>query len=67
MGHLLFIGASGYDNPLRPVGKQKNHDLYRAILRLLNRSTFQVDGEILFEEKPLLQLKKKEKALYYGS
>lgn len=27
VGHQLFIGASGYDNPLRPVGKQKNHDL----------------------------------------
>ena len=40
---------------------------YWAILGLLNRSTFQVDGEILFEEKPLLQLKEKEKALYYGS
>lgn len=39
----------------------------RAILGLLNRSTFQVDGEILFEEKPLLRLKEKERALYYGS
>ena len=35
--------------------------------QLLNRSAFQVDGEILFEEKSLLQLKEKERALYYGS
>lgn len=39
----------------------------RAILGLLNRSTFQVDGEILFEEKMLLRLKERERARYYGS
>jgi len=39
----------------------------RAILGLLNSSTFQVDGDILFDSKPLLRLKEKERALYYGS
>ena len=39
----------------------------RAILGLLNSSAFQVNGEILFENRSLLQLKEKERALYYGS
>ncbi len=39
----------------------------RAILGLLNRNAFQVDGDILFDGVSLLQLKEKERTLYYGS
>ena len=39
----------------------------RAILGLLNRNTFQVDGNIQFDGVSLLQLKEKERTLYYGS
>lgn len=56
-GTITLLGQSG-------SGKTMT---CRAILGLLNHSTFQVDGEILFEEKSLLQLKEKERALYYGS
>lgn len=56
-GTITLLGQSG-------SGKTMT---CRAILGLLNRSAFQVDGEILFEEKSLLQLKEKERALYYGS
>ena len=56
-GAITLLGQSG-------SGKTMT---CRAILGLLNRSAFQVDGEILFEEKSLLQLKEKERALYYGS
>lgn len=56
-GTMILLGQSGSGKTLT----------CRAILGLLNRTTFQVDGEILFEEKPLLRLKEKERALYYGS
>ena len=56
-GTITLLGQSGSGKTLT----------CRAILGLLNRSAFQVDGEILFEEKSLLQLKEKERALYYGS
>ena len=39
----------------------------RAILGLLNSSAFQVNGEIFFDNRSLLQLKEKERALYYGN
>ena len=56
-GTITLLGQSGSGKTLT----------CRAILGLLNRSAFQVDGEILFEEKSLLQLKEKERALYYGN
>ncbi|BDF57326.1 ABC transporter ATP-binding protein [Christensenellaceae bacterium] len=56
-GTITLLGQSGSGKTLT----------CRAILGLLNRSAFQVGGEILFEEKSLLQLKEKERALYYGS
>ena len=56
-GTITLLGQSGSGKTLT----------CRAILGLLNRSAFQVDGEILFEEKSLLQLKEKERALCYGS
>ena len=56
-GTMTILGQSGSGKTLT----------CRAILGLLTRSVFQVDGEIFFEEKALLQLKEKERALYYGS
>lgn len=56
-GAITLLGQSG-------SGKTMT---CRAILGLLNSSTFQVNGEILFENRSLLQLKEKERALYYGS
>ena len=56
-GAVILLGQSG-------SGKTMT---CRAILGLLNSSAFQVNGEILFENRSLLQLKEKEKALYYGS
>ncbi|MFR2563019.1 MAG: ATP-binding cassette domain-containing protein [Anaeromassilibacillus sp.] len=56
-GAVILLGQSG-------SGKTMT---CRAILGLLNSSAFQVNGEILFENRSLLQLKEKERALYYGS
>ena len=56
-GAITLLGQSG-------SGKTMT---CRAILGLLNSSTFQVNGEILFENRSLLQLKEKERALYYGN
>lgn len=56
-GAAILLGQSG-------SGKTMT---CRAILGLLNSSTFQVDGDLLFDGISLLQLKEKERALYYGS
>ena len=56
-GAVILLGQSG-------SGKTMT---CRAILGLLNSSAFQVNGEILFENRSLLRLKEKERALYYGS
>lgn len=56
-GAAILLGQSG-------SGKTMT---CRAILGLLNSSTFQVDGDILFDGISLLQLKEKDRALYYGS
>lgn len=56
-GTITLLGQSGSGKTLT----------CRAILGLLNSSTFQVNGEILFDNRSLLQLKGKERALYYGS
>lgn len=55
-GAITLLGQSG-------SGKTMT---CRAILGLLNSSTFQVNGEIFFDNRSLLQLKGKERALYYG-
>lgn len=56
-GATILLGQSG-------SGKTMT---CRAILGLLNRNTFQVDGNIQFDGVSLLQLKEKERTLYYGS
>ena len=56
-GAAILLGQSG-------SGKTMT---CRAILGLLNRNTFQVDGNIQFDGVSLLQLKEKERTLYYGS
>ena len=56
-GTITLLGQSGSGKTLT----------CRAILGLLNRSAFQVDGEILFEEKIAFAAKGKERALCYGS
>ena len=56
-GAVILLGQSGSGRTMT----------CRAILGLLNSSAFQVNGEILFENRSLLQLKEKERALYYGS
>ncbi len=57
-GAVILLGQSG-------SGKTMT---CRAILGLLNSSAFQVNGEILFENRSLLRLKReKERALYYGN
>ena len=56
-GAAILLGQSG-------SGKTMT---CRAILGLLNRNTFQVDGSIQFDGVSLLQLKEKERTLYYGS
>ena len=56
-GAVILLGQSG-------SGKTMT---CRAILGLLNSSAFQVNGEIFFDNRSLLQLKEKERALYYGS
>ena len=56
-GAVILLGQSG-------SGKTMT---CRAILGLLNSSAFQVNGEIFFDNRSLLQLKEKERALYYGN
>ncbi len=56
-GAITLLGQSGSGKTM----------ICRAILGLLNTSSFQTDGDILFKGKPLLRLKEKERALYYGS
>ena len=56
-GAVILLGQSG-------SGKTMT---CRAILGLLNSSAFQVNGEIFFDNRSLLQLKEKERALCYGS
>ena len=56
-GAVILLGQSG-------SGKTMT---CRAILGLLNGSAFQVNGEIFFDNRSLLQLKEKERALYYGN
>lgn len=56
-GAITLLGQSG-------SGKTMT---CRAILGLLNRNSFQIDGEILFNETSLLKLKEKERTSYYGS
>ena len=54
-GAVILLGQSG-------SGKTMT---CRAILGLLNSSAFQVNGEILFENRSLLQLKEKERAVLW--
>ena len=56
-GAITLLGQSGSGKTIT----------CRAILGLLNRGAFQVDGKILFDETSLLCLKEKERALYYGN
>ena len=56
-GAVILLGQSG-------SGKTMT---CRAILGLLNSSAFQVNGEIFFDNRSLLQLTEKERALYYGN
>ena len=53
-GAVILLGQSG-------SGKTMT---CRAILGLLNSSAFQVNGEIFFDNRSLVQLKEKERALY---
>ena len=55
-GAITLLGQSG-------SGKTT---ICRSILGLLNRNTFQVEGDILFGGISLFQLKEKERAMYYG-
>ena len=55
--NLTLLGQSGSGKTLS----------CRAILSLLNRKTFQVDGNIRFDDTELLGIKEKSRRKYYGS